>query len=83
MFKYEMGSQVKDQITGFEGIITARHEFINGCKQYSVEGKVGSDNDTKGFSFDEERLEVSGETKKIAAEPSGGPTGPARSAVRR
>jgi hypothetical protein len=33
------GDRVKDIITDFEGIVTARCEYINGCVQYEITGE--------------------------------------------
>lgn len=57
-FKHELGTRVKDLITGYTGIITGRAEHITGCNTYWVnpqlikEGKVVS-----AEYFDEDRLE--------------------------
>ena len=32
----ELGSKVKDEITGFVGIATARCVYINGCVQFEL-----------------------------------------------
>ena len=32
-----LGSKTKDNITGFEGIITARAEYLNGCVRFLVQ----------------------------------------------
>jgi len=31
-----MGDQVKDEISGFSGIVVTRIEYFNGCKRYAV-----------------------------------------------
>jgi len=31
-----LGSQVKDKVTGFEGIAVSRIEYLSGCVQYGV-----------------------------------------------
>lgn len=35
-----LGSKVRDRVTGFEGIATARIKYLNGCIQYCVEPVV-------------------------------------------
>lgn len=35
-FEYELGSKVKDSITGLPGVVTARIEYISGCLQYEI-----------------------------------------------
>ena len=36
-FKFDLGTQVKDTLTGFEGIILARAEYLTGCHHYGVQ----------------------------------------------
>jgi len=80
MSEIELGDKVKDTITGFKGIATAKTEFINGCVQYNVTGKVGKDNklsDDSIMSIDQETLEViKPKVKKIKRSDTGGPTRP-------
>ena len=38
--KIKLGSKVRDIVTGFEGIATARIRYLNGCIQYCVEPEV-------------------------------------------
>ena len=73
-FRFELGSKVRDRVTGFEGIVTGRYEFLYGCRRYGVQSrelKDGKPIDSVGF--DEDALEV-----VVAAEPhvmkeTGGP----------
>jgi len=59
MFKFELGIKVKDQITGFSGVVTGRAEHITGCNTYGVIPKVGKDGKIiEANWFDENRLEV-------------------------
>ena len=67
MFKIELGARVKDQLTGFKGIVTARAEYLTGCRQYAVrpekmtkEGKIRD-----SLWFDEDRLRVVGKLFKL------------------
>lgn len=59
-----LGSEVKDLVTGFQGIAVARTQFLNGCYRISVqppmskEGKV-PENET----FDEPQLKLVKEGK--------------------
>lgn len=72
MFKYAMGAQARDSITGFEGTITARYEFINGCRRYQLEAL--RDGDLKELVFDEERVVVlAAEPARVEARVTGGP----------
>ena len=56
----EMGTMVKDRITGFEGIVTARIEYITGCVQYAVTpNRTDKDGKRMDAEFiDELRLEI-------------------------
>jgi len=40
MHKFELGQKVRCIITDFEGIITARCEYLTGCIQYCVTPKT-------------------------------------------
>lgn len=66
MFKFNLGDHAKDTITNFEGVVTARTEFLNGCIRYGVQStklnKEGIPLDLE--YFDEFQLELV-KTKKI------------------
>lgn len=70
IFKIELGTEVKDIVTGMRGIVVARLEFLNRCIQYDVQPKKkpGDKERPKGLWVDEQQLEVisSGVSKKIA-----------------
>ena len=70
----KLGSKVKCKISGFIGIAVARTEFINGCIQYSVAGKVKKDgNLPEEIGIDEGSLEVIKKLKsKIKKKETGG-----------
>jgi len=56
----ELGDKVKDVITGFEGIVTARASYLTGCDQLCVQPQ-GLDKDQKPIEsrwYDENRLVV-------------------------
>ncbi len=36
MFKFELGQEVMDKITGFQGIIMAQVKYLTGCTQYGI-----------------------------------------------
>lgn len=56
----ELGSKVKDKVTGYEGVATARTEWITGCVRYAVlPSTLTKDGATRTEEwFDEDRLEV-------------------------
>ena len=70
-----LGQKAKDKITGLEGIVTGKAEYLYGCTQYCVvpparDGKAG------GEWFDEGRIEVTGNgvlPEEVAGEKPGGP----------
>lgn len=36
-FKFNLGDEVKDSVTGVTGIVSSKTEFLNGCKRYGLE----------------------------------------------
>lgn len=57
MFKYKLGVTVFDIVTGYQGIVTSRVEFLTGCNQYHVQPKLkGNAEFQEGRYFDETRL---------------------------
>ena len=70
--KIELGSKVRDLVTGFVGIATCRSEYLNGCIQYLVEGRVGKDGKKAEYAHvDEGQLEIidAGLNKKVRQQP--------------
>ena len=67
MFAIELGQKVKDMVTGFTGIATARTEWMNGCVRYCVEAKMLKDGRCIELWVDEDRLELVGARKKAPA----------------
>jgi len=72
----QLGQQARDKVTGFEGIVTARVEYLTGCNQYGLtpparEGKV------EGTEyFDEARIDIVGRgilPEAVQGEAKGGP----------
>ena len=83
-YKFALGDKVRDVVTEFEGAITARLEYLNGCLQYQVKSKHMKDGlPVDALWVDEEQLESCGEALSLPGAPvtvSGGPhdTPPAR-----
>ena len=75
MKEIKLGSKVRDKVTGFVGIATARTEFLNGCIQYSIQPKVEKDNKVpEEIAVDVGSLEVIKPKKiKIKKKDTGGP----------
>ena len=59
-----LGKKVKDKITGFVGIATARVEYINGCVQYEITPLVKDGDMRKSYWLDEQRLKKSEKKKQ-------------------
>lgn len=77
-----LGKKGRDMVTGLEGIITAKINYLYGCQQLGItpEAKDGKVNDT--CWFDEGRVEIIGEgiaPASVQADSPGGPSkGPQR-----
>jgi len=55
----QLGQKVRDKVTGFEGITTARCEYLNGCIQYCVSPRIDKDGKKADYHYmDEGQLEV-------------------------
>lgn len=52
-----LGDRVRDKVTGFEGIVTARYEYLNGCIRWEVSG-VDKDGKPDGYAFDDMQVEL-------------------------
>ena len=80
-FKLPLGAKVRDKITGFTGIVTARHEWLYGCLTYSVQPRdLHEGKPVDRQPFDEDSLEFIELAHGDATEPTTG--GPARGASR-
>lgn len=66
-FKFENGEYVKDMITGYEGVVTGRTDYITGCNQILVNPqKINDDGKTvDGQWFDEHRLTLTGRERLV------------------
>ena len=78
----ELGQEVKDVVTGFRGIATAKVEYLNGCLQFCVRPKVDmpkkgeAQKYPEGKYIDVEQLKTVGKSKiklqSHTSKPSGG-----------
>ena len=60
-----LGQKAKDKITGFEGILTGRCEYLYGCDQYLLTPSVDKEGKRQdGEWFDEGRIEIIGDGVK-------------------
>lgn len=75
--KIQLGSEVKCNITGYKGRVTAYIVYVNGCVQYKVQPKIpvgAKAEDYQGQRFPEGCLEVlSTPKKKEIPQKTGGP----------
>jgi hypothetical protein len=55
----DLGTNVRDKITGFEGVVMARTQYINGCDRYAVQAQeLHEGKPVDWVHFDENQLEV-------------------------
>lgn len=57
--RFSIGDKVKDKITGFEGIVVVRSQWLNNCNTYGVQPTTLKDGaPQERQSFDEPQLEL-------------------------
>lgn len=73
--KVKLGDKVKDSVTGFIGIVTTVHSYLNGCNRMSVQPSIKPDGTIPDFeTFDEPQLTVvQDEVVKEGSKETGGP----------
>lgn len=75
MFTLELGQRAKDKITGFEGILTSRCEFLTGCNRYCIQPtELREGKPVDSLYFDEACIEIVGEgisPKEVQGEEMG------------
>ena len=70
----KLGNKVRDKVTGYEGVATARVEYLNGCVQFCVKPRVGSDGKMPDHEYiDVQQLEVVSQGETITPSKTGGP----------
>ncbi|MDR0682044.1 MAG: hypothetical protein LBG15_09395 [Dysgonamonadaceae bacterium] len=68
----KLGQKVRDIVSGFEGITTAKCEYLNGCVQYGVT-PVSTDGKYPDTTYlDYKQLEVIEGGIEVASEDTGG-----------
>jgi len=67
MSDIKLGSVVKDMISGFKGIVTAKSIYLNGCERILVEPQMLKDDGSliNGVWFDVQQIEVVQESTKL------------------
>lgn len=54
-----IGDKVKNRVSGFEGVITGRAEYLNGCRQYLISPPVDEKDGYRDAVWcDEQTLDV-------------------------
>lgn len=62
IFVHSAGKAAKDKVTGFQGKIVYRMEYMHGANQYALAPGVGDDGKLRELeSFDEGRIEIIGD----------------------
>ncbi len=82
-FKIELGSIVKDKISGYSGIVHGRTEWLYGCRRYTVQSREMKDGKpVEALGFDEDALEVVTQAEPHKVKDTGGPQNePSRAAT--
>ena len=65
-FKFNLGAKVKDKITGYEGVVRTRVDYLTGCNKYGVQSTVlESGKPAKWQYFDEDELKLVAKNEKL------------------
>ena len=81
--EFELGSKVKDKITGFKGIVIARTCWLNNCNTYGVRSQKLKDGKIQDVEwFDEPQLKIVKQEVFKARRSTGGPDRPVPQANR-
>lgn len=60
-FKFKLGAEAEDKVTGFKGIIVGRIEYLYGCTQYGIKPQELHNKETIDVTyFDEGRIKIIG-----------------------
>jgi hypothetical protein len=73
MFRFELGILARDVITEAEGTIVARIEYLNGCRQYSLQRRIADGKVPEPVWVDEQQLVVAGQAVAPVNAIPGGP----------
>ncbi len=64
MTNIKLGSKVRDKVTGFTGIATAKIEYLNGCIQICIKPPVDKNNKMPDVEYvDIDQIEILEEEK--------------------
>lgn len=77
----KLGDKARDNITGFEGVVIARTQWLHGCDRLTIQpDRLDKDGKTiDACSFDEQQVElIEDRPVKVSAQASARPGGPRR-----
>lgn len=73
-FKVELGSKARDRVTSYTGIVYARHEYLYGCRRYTLQAQELKDGKpVETLTTDEDALEVLDAAEPHVINATGGP----------
>jgi len=76
-FLHPLGAKAKDKITGFEGIIIGRGDYLTGCNTYGLKPRVDKEGKMREAKwFDEGSIKIIGKgisAEEVKAPKRGGP----------
>ena len=73
-FKFKLGEIAKDKITGFEGVVITRSQWLSSCNTYSIQSKsLVEGKPVERQHFDEPQLELVSEREFKPKRETGGP----------
>lgn len=59
IFKFKLGNKLRDKVSGHEGIAIGVIEYLNGCIQYGIKGKLDKDKKVPDAVWiDQQQLEL-------------------------
>jgi len=77
---FHLGDQVRCSITGFEGVVVAKAQWLNGCQKLGVQSTELKDGQVRAIEwFDEQQVEMVkaarfGDLAVVSGGRPGGPT---------
>jgi hypothetical protein len=67
IFKYELGCEAKDKVTGYKGMILSRAQWLTGCNTYGIKSQELKDGKPLDMVyFDEDAMDVIRTPNQIA-----------------
>lgn len=71
----DLGDQVRDRVTGYQGIVTGVHEYLQGCRRMTVQPPIDDQGKMReAYFFDEPQLDIQQKSvHTVDDSDSGGP----------